>query len=102
MLGILKLKEGEKGSSIQSRVAFDKYAAEVESITKFSLSHMSFSLAPSVFDKPTVKPLQPPPLTSTLKYSASDRVWSIFFSAAGVISIHRGACNIRSILVDRC
>jgi hypothetical protein len=41
-------------------------------------------------------------LTSTLKYSASDRVWFIFFSAAGVMSIHRGTCSIRSILVDRC
>ena len=90
MFGILKLNVGANGSSVQSRVAFDKYSAEVESITKFPLSHMSFSLAPSVLDQPTVKPLQPPPFTSTLRYSSSDRVWFIFFSAASVIFIGHG------------
>jgi len=87
VLGISNLNVGENASSVQSSVAFDKYSAEMESITTCLFSQMSFFSAPFVFAKPTVKPLQPPPFTSILKYSESARVWFIFCSAERVMFI---------------
>jgi hypothetical protein len=99
VFGISNLNVGEKASSVQSRVALDKYSAEMESISIFGLIHISslvdfFSCSR---ESPTVKPLHPPPFTEILNRSESPKISSIFWSAEGVMFIvHVGVLDCLS------
>ena len=99
VFGISNLNVGENASSVQSSVAFDKYSAEMASISIFGLIQMSslvgrFSCSR---ESPTVKPLHPPPLTEIRNRSESPKISSIFWSAEGVMFIvHVGVLDCLS------
>ena len=99
VLGISNLNVGENASSVQSSVALDKYSAEMESISIFGLIHISslvgfFSCSR---ERPTVKPLHPPPLTDILNRSESPKISSILWPAEGVMFIvHVGVLDYQS------
>ena len=87
VLGMSNLNVGENASSVQSRVAFDKYSAEMESIRTLGFIHTSpltgrFSCSRA---RSTVNPLHPPPFTDIRNLSESPKISSIFWSAEGVM-----------------